>query len=150
MNGDKFQEMLKFAIEQEIEAANFYHEMQNHSKFKPSKEMFKELEAMELGHKKLLENFSKNELNGFVPPHITDLHISDYLYEPPVSSGMLYQEVLIIAMKKEENAQKLYTDLANKAEDNTTKNFFLKLASEEAKHKFQLETLYDEVINSEN
>ncbi|MGA2297856.1 MAG: ferritin family protein, partial [FCB group bacterium] len=119
-------------------------------KFKPSAEMFKELEAMEWGHKQILEKLQADDLKGFTPPKITDLHISDYLYEPPVSSGMVYQEVLIVAMKREEIAQKMYNDLAGKIDDNFTKNLFVKLATEEAKHKFQLETLYDEVINIEN
>ena len=53
-------------------------------------------------------------------------------------------------MKRETNANKIYLSIANQATDETTKNIFLKLAEEEAKHKLQLETLYDEEVLKEN
>ena len=53
---------------------------------------------------------------------------------------MNFQDALVVAMKKEKKAFKLYTDLANATEDQGLKNTFLALAQEEAKHKLRIET----------
>ena len=61
-----------------------------------------------------------------------------------------YQQALILAMKKEKAAFKLYHDLAAKVEDDSIKDLFLGLAQEEAKHKLRFEIEYDEVILKDN
>ena len=53
-------------------------------------------------------------------------------------------------MKQEKAAFKLYSDLAEAAEDEGVRNTFLALAQEEAKHKLRFETEYDEHILSGN
>ena len=150
MDNNKFYEILNFAIEREIEAAIFYREMQNRSKHESSKEMFKDLENMEKGHANALEKYKKGDVENFTAPKIMNLNISEFLEEPLVTSDLLYQEALIIAMKREESSKRLYASIAEETEDTATKNFFLKLASEEEKHKLLLETQYDEIIYTEN
>jgi rubrerythrin len=150
MDNNKFFEILNFAIEREIEAANFYHEMQGRSKFDSSKEMFRDLENMEWGHANALERYKKGDVENFTPPKIMNLNISEFLEEPVVTSDLLYQEALIIAMKREDSSKRLYLAIAGESEDTATKNFFMKLASEEEKHKLLLETQYDEIIYTEN
>lgn len=56
---------------------------------------------------------------------------------------MSYAETLIVAMRKEKEAFKLYVDLANMAQTEKLKHMFLLLAQEEANHKLQLEIEYD-------
>ncbi|MFA6571035.1 MAG: ferritin family protein [Bacteroidota bacterium] len=150
MDNNKFYEILNFAIQREIEAANFYHDLQGRSKFDSSREMFKDLENMEWGHAKALERYKEGDIENFTPPKIMNLNISEFLVEPEVTSDMLYQDALIIAMKREESSKRLYAAIAEESEDTATKNFFLKLASEEEKHKLMLETQYDEIIYNEN
>ena len=60
------------------------------------------------------------------------------------------QEALILAMKKEKVAFKLYTDLAAAVSSADLKNTFLSLAQEEAKHKLRFEVEYDNEIMGEN
>jgi rubrerythrin len=55
-----------------------------------------------------------------------------------------YQEALILAMKKEKVAFKLYTDLSNATDDENLSALLRGLAQEEAKHKLYFETEYDE------
>ena len=74
------------------------------------------------------------------------LHISDYIVEPSKNGELRYQDVLIIGMKREEASFTLYTDLAERSSDDDVKKLFLKLASEEAKHKLFFERIYDEEI----
>lgn len=63
---------------------------------------------------------------------------------------MTYQEALILAMKKEKAAFKLYHTLAAKAPNEDIKSIFLALAQEEAKHKLRFEIEYDEFVLTEN
>ena len=59
-------------------------------------------------------------------------------------------KALILAMKKEKVAFKLYTDLAAAVSSADLKNTFLSLAQEEAKHKLRFEVEYDNEIMGEN
>jgi rubrerythrin len=80
-----------------------------------------------------------------------DMKIGDYLVEVNKSrEDLTYQESLIIAMKEEKAAFRLYLDLANRTEDARLKKTFLMLAQEEAKHKLRFEIEYDDYILKEN
>ena len=150
MNKETFNDVIKFAIARELEAAQFYKDMANKTKYDSNIVLFLELEKMELGHAKTLENFKNEGWSNPEIPNIPDLKISDYMETPEVNDGMTYQDAIVLAMKREKAAAKLYTDLANEFTDTDTKNLFLRLASEESKHKLQLETLYDAEILTEN
>jgi rubrerythrin len=101
---------------------------------------------MEKEHIVVLRQIQKKGIKSFDIPEVENLHISDYIVERPPSEMMSYQDILITAMKKEEAAYKLYTDLAGKQSETGEKNLFLKLASEEAKHKLTFEKLYDDEV----
>jgi rubrerythrin len=63
---------------------------------------------------------------------------------------MTYEEALVVAMKKEKAAFKLYTKLAEKAPTEDLKDVFLSLAAEESKHKLRFEVEYDDYVLREN
>ncbi len=150
MTKEKFNEVIDFAIQGEKDAVVFYRELQEKSKFQAQKEMLKEYEDMEKGHVIVLENIRKRGLQNIAVKEVTNLNISEYLVDAEPSADMDYQDILIIAMKKEEQAQKLYTNLAGNFPGTELETLFLKLASEEAEHKLQFETLYDEHVLKEN
>ena len=82
---------------------------------------------------------------------IQDLKIGDYLVEVSTSRDDLsYQEALIVAMKEEKAAFKLYSDLAARTNNAAVKKVLLMLAQEEAKHKLRFEVEYDEHVLKEN
>ena len=105
---------------------------------------------MELGHIIMLQTFTKEDAQKFSPKKLNDLKISDFMTHVDVKTDMSLQEVMILAMKREENSMALYNLLAEEVEDTNAKNLFLKLAEEEGKHKFQLESIYDSEILKEN
>lgn len=150
MDEKRFKEIIDFAITRVIEAAKFYNELQNVAKLDSSKHLLKDLENMEYGHKRVLENFKNEGLSDYSQKNLTDLGIGDFLAEVAVHKEMTFQEILIVAIKREENAFKLYKALADEADNPEIKNLFLKLADEEAKHKNYLETIYDQEIYVEN
>ena len=59
---------------------------------------------------------------------------------------MNYQDALIVAMKSEKAAFKLYSDLAKAVDDAAVKDLFLGLAQEEAKHKIHFEIEYNSFL----
>jgi rubrerythrin len=152
MDKSKFDEIIDFAIQGEKSAVKFYHDLQTLVTFKAKKELLREYEEIEKGHVEVLEKLRQNvfETGEIKVPEVTSLKISDYLLEVEPSADMSYQDIIITAMKKEEQAQKLYTDLASQSEDERAKQVFLRLAAEEAKHKVYFEKVYDDEILTDN
>ncbi|MDO9577027.1 MAG: ferritin family protein [Candidatus Cloacimonadales bacterium] len=150
MTKDKFNEVIDFAIDGETSAVKFYQDLQTKVKFHAQKEMLHELENMEKGHIVILENIRKKGIEKITVKKVVNLNISEYITDVEPNENMNYQEILIVAMKKEEQAVKLYTDLAGNFPGTEIETLFLKLASEEAGHKLQFETLYDEYVLKEN
>ena len=81
---------------------------------------------------------------------VLDLKMSDYLVDVEPRPNMSYEEALVLAMKREKNAFKLYTNLAAQAPTDDLKKIFQSLAIEESKHKLRFEIEYDEVVMREN
>ncbi len=150
MTKEKFNEVINFAIQGEKDAVVFYRELQTKTKFQAQKKMLKEYEDMEKGHVIVLENIRKKGMQNITVKEVTNLNISEYLVEVEPNAEMDYQDILILAMKKEEQAQKLYTNMAGNFPGTELETLFLKLAAEEAEHKLQFETLYDEHVLKEN
>lgn len=150
MTKEKFNEVIDFAIDGEKQAVRFYQDLQTRVKFSAQKEMLKELENMEKGHIVILENIRTKGIQKITIKEVTDLHIADYVVDVEPEEDMTYQDILIIAMKKEEQAKNLYTTLAGNFPGTELEKLFLKLASEEAGHKLKFETLYDEYVLKEN
>jgi rubrerythrin len=146
MENQKFNEIIDFAVGREREAVRFYHELQAYTYFSEKQKLLQNLERMERGHITTLEGIRRQSLETIEVPDVQNLHISDYLVAEEPSGEMSYQDVLITAMKREEASHRLYGDLAGKSSDAGMKKLFLKLASEEAKHKLLFEKLYDEEI----
>jgi rubrerythrin len=150
MTQQEFNEILDFAVAREQEAVRFYQDLQREVKFQAQKEMLKELENMEKGHINIIESMrSKGSVDPNIPK-VPNLMISEYLVDDEQHLELTYQNVLIKAMKREETAFKLYTDMSMKITDPELSTLFRKLASDEAKHKLYFEKLYDEWISEGN
>jgi rubrerythrin len=143
-------DILDFAIASEQESIDFYTDLAKQTKSKAMKEVFLQFAKEEMGHKTRLIKIKKDQSFEFRGEAVTDLQIADYLVDMEPKPDMNYKEALIVAMKKEKAAFKLYTNLANIAPDSTLSNVFLSLAQEEAKHKLRFEIEYDEHVLSEN
>lgn len=152
MSKEKFNEIIDFAVAREQEAVQFYRELQQMVNFKSHRDVLKQYEEMEKGHIVILEKMRQEmavKIGGAVP-RVENLLISDYLVESKPTAQMTYQDILIIAMKREEKANKLYTKLADESSDSEVKKVFLRIASEEAMHKNLFEKIYDKEILKDN
>jgi len=63
---------------------------------------------------------------------------------------MEYQDALIVAMKAEKAAFRLYSDIAGTTDNADLRGTFEALAQEEAKHKLRFEIEYDDRVLREN
>jgi len=145
------EEVLNFAIDQEQEAVDFYSELAEQATSNDVKEIFYDFVKEEMNHKAKLMNIKvEGDFSGIKNEEVQDLMISDYLVAVKPTSDMTYQEALIVVMKKEKAAYKLYKSLAKMSPNEELKSLFNLLALEEANHKLQFEQEYDDVILADN
>jgi len=144
------EEVLDFAITAEQAAVDFYTDLAKHARNEEIKESFLQFVKEEMGHKSRLLKIKAEHAFEFEQEKITDLKIADYTVSIKPSNDMSYQEVLVLAMKREKAAFKLYTNLAKVAPNDELKKIFLSLAQEEAKHKLRFEIEYDDMVMFEN
>jgi rubrerythrin len=114
------------------------------------KDIFIEFSREEQRHRDKLLDVKKGDEELHANQAVIDLKISDYLVEVEPHERISYQDALIVAMKRERAAFQLYSDMAEKVEDDNLKAVFLGLAKEEAKHKLFFESEYDERVLSDN
>lgn len=143
-------DVLDFAIKKEEEASSFYSEWSKTVDSKSISDVLAGFAREEQKHKALILDVKGGRKLDPPKKSIVDLKIADYLEEVDPSKDMGFQDALILAMKREQKAAILYTNLASMAGNESIKNLFNTLAQEEAKHKLGLETLYDESILKEN
>ncbi len=143
-------EILDFAIENEQNAADFYFKLADFTKDKSIRATFTLYAHEEIGHKEKLLKIKKDGDFHLEKQSILDLKVADYLIIQPVAENMSYQDALILAMKREKAAYRLYTKLASETDNAMLKDLFIGLAQEEAKHKMAFEIEYDDVILREN
>jgi len=142
-------EILDFAIKNEEEAYDFYMDLSSKMEFPAMKEVFLGFAKEEKGHKAKLLNIKEGKYMIGSREKVADLKIADYLVDVSPSEDLDYQKALIVAMKKEKAAFKMYMDLADRVEGDLQKTFRA-LAQEEAKHKLRFELEYDDQIMKEN
>ncbi len=150
MAAQNAEELLDFAIQAEQEAHDFYTDLASRVERPAMKKLLTQFAREEMGHKRKLENIKKGSLSFPHADAVTDLKIADYLVDIEATGDLTYQEALILAMKREKAAFKLYTDLAALTADKDLKIVFQSLAQEEAKHKLRFELEYDDRVLSEN
>ncbi len=142
-------DILDFAIDIEQNAVDFYNDLAGRSENEAMAEVFIQFAIEESAHKLRLQRIKANEAFEFKEEKVRDLHIADYMIRVDTSPSMSYKDALILAMKREESAYKLYSDLVDIAPPNLKKVFQV-LAQEEAKHKLRFEMEYDEYVLKEN
>jgi rubrerythrin len=148
MRLDSLDEILRFAIRKEADAAAFYNMAADRSN--PGvKKAFKELAKMEEGHKKKLEGFDPKKIGKMKLKETKGLGMSEMMEDVAFSSDMSYADLLRMAIKNEEKSQQLYLTMAKRVTESSLKKMLLILAREESTHKEKLEKIYDQEILTE-
>ena len=144
MNLNTVDGILEFAIGQEEHAAKFYTDMAGKMSNQHMREAFLGFAEEEKGHKAKLLAVKEGKLLLPTEGQVLDLRIGDYLQEVTLSADLDYREALILAMKAEKAAFRVYSDLASATDDPNVRATLLGLAQEEAKHKLRFEIEYDD------
>ena len=146
MTFESFEVLIEFAIEKEREAAAFYTDLAKQTSFSGVKESLLEMAKEEKKHESLLKNLGDNKalVEEYKFKWIPDMKRSDYMVELKYEDGMNYVDILRLAMKREEQALKMYNELQKKTDNPENINLLKVLCQEEAKHKLFLEGLYDD------
>lgn len=146
-----FEELIALAIKREEEAYNFYMTAAEHAEHQSSAQLLRELAAQEEKHKaKLQEALDAGVCQTFECDSVEEferLDLSQYLVDIPLKPSSTSQDILIVAIKREEAAVKFYKALVNLTKESSHRAVFETLANEEQKHKDRLESIYDEHIS---
>lgn len=145
---DELAEVWDNAIYKEIASQSLYVEAQRDTEDPAAVKMLEELASEELKHAEILRKmkdagWESRDLNMASLP---DLKLSDYLKGPDTLQGAGLQEVLIFAMKREEESMAFYSRLMSVFRQETAKLLCARLAQEELKHKMKLELEYQELL----
>ncbi len=139
-------DVLDFAIGNEQDAYNFYIELAGKMEAPAMKAVFEGFANEELGHRKKLEMAKEGQFQLGDEKKVIDLKIADYIVDVGPKGDMSYQDALVLSMKKEKAAFKLYMDLSCMAKDPQMVELFVNIAQEEAKHKLRFEIEYDDYV----
>ena len=146
MSFETVEQIIRYAVDKETEAAEFYAAAAEQEAYAAARETFLAFAEEEKKHKALFQELDRTAAAEFKSAEIPDLKRSDYMVDVEYRPGMSYPDILRLGMKREEQAKKFYDDCVSRVPDEDKKNLFRMLSQEEAKHKLKLETLYDDVM----
>ncbi len=150
MTKEQFEKVIQFAVEKEEDAAALYDTAAKVAVTPLAKKTFAEFAAEERKHKRMFLDLKLEDMAGSAVAPVADLKISNYLVDVEFRPDMSYQDMLILAMKREEQSVRLYSDLRQQTGDAGLQRLFGLLVEEEKRHKLRLETIYDDEILKEN
>lgn len=143
-------DILDFAIENEQNAVDFYNQLAKSARTDDMRTTFEQFAQEEIGHKARLSKIKEEGIFALPFETVADLKIADYLVRAEATDDMTYEQALVLAMKREKAAFKLYLKLSEQAPSVDLKKLFLGLAQEESRHKLRFEIEYDEFVLKEN
>lgn len=143
-------EILDFAIENEQNAVDFYTGMAKIAHNDEMRKTFEQFAKEEIGHKARLIKIKSEGIFSLPTKAVADLKIADYVVKTEQGTDLTYEQALVLAMKKEKAAFKLYMKLSEQTPSDELKQLFLGLAQEESRHKLRFELEYDEFVLRDN
>lgn len=141
MKTDEFKKIITFAISNEIEAYDFYKGVADKTKDAGLKKIFAELAEEEAKHRKFLEGFTSGKVQ-MQFDETKDYKVAQSIEKPKLSLSMKPVDAIALAVKNEEEAMEMYTEMANCSTDAEQKKMFQSLATMERGHKVKLEDTF--------
>lgn len=143
-------DILDFAIAREQDAVDFYNRLAANARNNDMRQTFEQFAREEMGHKARLTKIKEEGIVTLPNEKVADLKIADYLVLDSERDDMTYEQALVLAMKREKAAFKLYLTLSERVDKPEYKELFKQLAQEESRHKLRFELEYDEYVLREN
>ena len=145
---DQLTELLDTAIYKEIASQAFYTAGHSMTEDPGARALMKELAEEEAKHSQWLKDLKEKglEKKNVHREKIPNLMISEYLTGSDTLEGASLQDVLVFAMKREQEAVEFYSRTMGAMRDEPAKRLCESLVHEELKHKLKLEMLYDDLF----
>jgi rubrerythrin len=142
MKMEEYRKIIANAIAKEVESYVFYRGVQEKAKDAAVKKLFKELAEQETGHREFLEGLLVKPAGSLHFDQNKDFKVSKTIEKPPVTIDMKPVDGIALAIKKEEEAMDMYTQLSGLSTDSEQKKLFSDLSKMELSHKTRLEDIY--------
>lgn len=142
MDTNQYRTIIELAIENEVEAYEFYASVAAKTADASLKQIFDELAQEEKGHREMLTAMLNNPdkpLNFSCSP---DYGVAGTVETPRLSITMKPADAIALAMKKEEEAMTTYQNFASASDSAEQAGVFEQLARMEQGHKARLEDMY--------
>jgi len=147
-------EILDGAIRDEIESYELYTWAAGLIRTQHVKDMLAELAQQEVGHRVSLEHLRARpeqiewHVREVQQAAIQDYQIGDHLVVNPLTPDSTFQDVLIVASRKEQNAYQTYRNLAEQTAG-PARDLLEAIAQDELRHKNLVERWYEEAVYQE-
>lgn len=141
------EQLLDLAIQMEAKGHEFYSTAAKLVKEPGARQLLEELAADEVHHEALFRKIQEDKdfaalATGEVPQ---DLKLSDYLVETALSERSTPQDIMVTAIKLEQNAVNLYSSWLEMFRGTEAETLIKGLVEEEKRHKTRLETTYNDI-----
>ncbi len=145
MTPEEAKQIISNAIDDEVEAYTYYKNVSEKAQDASVKQVFDELAGEERQHREFLETFLSKPTSEFRFEPSKDYKVTDKLEAPKLTEDLKPKDGIVLAIKKEQLAMEMYTDLATLSTDAEQERLFSQLANMERGHKARLEDLYTEM-----
>lgn len=144
MEQQRLGDYINIAIQREEEAYSFYMDLLGRLTDEGAKNALQLLANEEKKHKEFLEKYRDGGFgeNALRMNHPIDYKIAEHMVTPDIQKDMQSKDVFLIAAHRELNSYNFYMGLAGLHADGNLKEIFVRIASEELKHKEKVEYLY--------
>ena len=140
MDLKQYKQVISDAVQNEIEAKEFYEKVSKQIKDDYLTELFEDFAKEEEHHEKILTSIlNKEKIQASQFNFETDFKVAETIEMPEVNEKMDLKNAIGLAMKNEEIAMKNYTLLADSCDDPELKAVFQDLAAMERGHKNKME-----------
>lgn len=142
-------DIIKFAVEREDTAFKLYTRAAELSTSISAKKMFEELAQEEATHKNVFAKIDEEKAEHHKVCTLPESSIAKYLADVPFRTDLTYSEILVFALKTEENAYQLYKAAAGMTDDEKLQKVLMNIADVELGHRRRLEAIYEERVLTE-
>jgi rubrerythrin len=145
MNLSEYKAIIKQAIANEVEAKKFYEGASETLQDPYLKSLFASLAEEEKKHRDILTEIYSSQSVKHYFSETRDYKVAETVDEPELSMDMKPADAFALAMKKEEEAMKQYTEMADMCSDEDKRQVFLDLAAMERDHKLKMESAFTDI-----
>ena len=140
----ELEEIIDFAIEEELGAEKLYLNAAEMAKKENVKLFLKETAAVEKEHAEKLSSLKNSNFMILEKPDLRNLKIGENLPQVELTEDSELVDIITFAIKQEIKAHEQYKNLSMLFPDEEIKKIFDSLANSELKHKNDLEKLYED------